>query len=138
MTKINRTTEEKLTESNRRLKKAEKKVTDLSNTAIIRLSRARRDELNIKLLSKRLAEKEALFTDLLRTLTKEGAEAARQFIEIDIESYISAEGTPALDKRIQVAHARIIEIIEVVRDESETYKSFRSTLCNKIIKQIIK
>ena len=73
--------EEKLTESSRRLKKAEKKVTDLSNTAIIRLSRARRDELNIKLLKKRLADKEALFADLIRIIKEEGPEAARQFLD---------------------------------------------------------
>ncbi len=133
---VNRTLEEKFDESERKRKKSEGKVTDLSTTIIGQLSRERSDDIKIKLLCKRLADKERLFADLLRIVATENMEAAIAFISVDLESYVAREGTPALDKEILKIKQQISLIVSTIRDESETYKSFRTTLCNKIIDQI--
>ncbi len=138
--KVGRTLEEEVVEAKRKLKKVEKKITGLSNEIIIRLSRARSDDIKLDLLQKRLADKEALFTDLMRLMDAENVEAAIAFISIDIASYLAKEGTPALDKHVLAVTQQVkdlaVTIVETVRDEATVNLSFRNTLCNKIIDQL--
>ena len=69
------------------------------------------EEAKVHELEKRLADRDALFLHLIQLVKDEELEAARQFIEVDIESYVAREGTPALDKVVQQDRERILVIV---------------------------